>query len=198
MIRHLRTTNARRPLMFVPLAVVLSLPALVSLVPAAETFKARMLTGRTGYGAAQINVRIEVESWTTPEEINRLQEAMNRGGFNAHQDAFTAMKKGAVRFMSDRGRSVTIHAALSTPTENGREIALFFNHENWDADSTFVEHSTNPFMVIKIKLDGKGKGDGHFYEFAQIRLRPDLGTIEMESYGAAPKMFPIVQDVTKK
>jgi hypothetical protein len=151
--------NARRSLKSALLAAILVLPVVVSTLSAKETFKARMLTGKTGFGPSQINVRIEIESWTTPEEVNGLLEAMARGGFNAYQDAFNVMKKGAVIFMSDRGRNLPIHAAISLPMGDGRNIRLFLNHQIWDSDSTFVEHGSNPFMVIDFKLDGKGKGE---------------------------------------
>jgi hypothetical protein len=180
------------------LAAVLVLAALVPALSAKETFKARMLTGKTCIGAAQINVVIEIESWTTPPEVLSLAEAMNRGGLNTFQSAFNAIKKGSVRFLSDRGYNLPVHAAHSVVTEKGRTVLLFLNHQVWDADSTFVEHSYNPFMVIELKLDETGKGYGRFYEFAQVRLRPELGTLEMESFAAAPKIFPIAQETTKK
>lgn len=180
------------------IAAVLVLVAFAPALSAKETFKGRMLTGKTGIGAAQINVVIEIEGWTTAEEISGLAETMNRGGFNAFQDAFNNLNKGSIRFMSDRGRNLPVHASHVVTTEKGRTIVLFLNHQAWEAGSTFVDHSSNPFMVIEIKLNEKGKGDGRFYEFAQIRLRPELGMMEMESFAAAPKLFPIVQDVTKK
>lgn len=180
------------------LAAVLVLAALAPGLSAKETFRARMLTGKTGIGATQINVVIEMESWTTPQEVFGLAEAMDKGGFNAFQAAFDAMKKGSVRFLSDRGYNLPVHAGQIVTTDEGRTVLLFLNHQVWDADSTFVEHSYHPFMVIELRLDETGKGDGHFYEFAQIRLRPDLGTLEMESFGAAPKIFPIVRETTKK
>ena len=55
-----------------------------------------------------------------------------------------------------------------------------------------------PYMVMDINLDEKGSGDGNFYEFADIRLRPELGTIEMTAFNAAPKPFPIVQATVSK
>jgi hypothetical protein len=177
--------------------LILSL-ALVPALSAKETFKARMLTGKTGFGPTQITVIMEIEEWTSPAEILGLAEAMNTGGFNAFQDAFNVLKKGSVRFLSDRGHNLPVHAAHAVATEKGRKILLFLNHQVWDADSTFVEHNVNPFMVIELELDEKGKGEGRFYEFAQIRLKPELGTMEMESFGAAPKLFPIVQETTKK
>ncbi len=180
------------------LAFLLILSVLGPSLSAKETFKARMLTGKSSFESPQINVKIEVENWTTPEEVNRLQEAMNRG-YNAFESAFTAEKKGIARFMSSRGLGVTIHAAFSTPTEKGRRILLFFNQQVWDAGMTFVSSGgRSRFMVMDITLDEEGGGSGHFYEFAQIRLRADLGTIEMEAFESAPKIFPLVQDTTKK
>lgn len=190
--------NPRRSRKRARLGLILFLPLIVSSLPAKETFKARMLTGKGSFEASQINVRIEIESWTTPEEIGGLQEAFNRGGYNAFENAFTAIKKGIARFMSARGLGVTVHAALSIPTEKGRTVLLFFTHQPWDAGSTFVSTSRNRFMVMDIRLDDKGSGEGRFYEFAKIRLRPELGTIEMEAFDSAPKILPIVKAISKK
>jgi len=190
--------NAHRPPRTAVLVVFLVLFALGPSLSAKETFKARMLTGKSSSDSPQINVKIEVENWTIPEDVNRIQEAMN-SGYNAFESAFTAEKKGIARFMSPRGLGVTIHAAFSTPTEKGRRILLFFNQQAWDAGMTFVvSGGRSRFMVMDITLDEEGGGSGHFYEFARIRLRADLGTIEMEAFESAPKIFPIVQDTTKK
>jgi hypothetical protein len=43
-----------------------------------------------------------------------------------------------------------------------------------------------PYMVIELNLDDKGKGEGKFYEQANIKLTPQ-GTIELESYNSPPK-----------
>jgi hypothetical protein len=180
------------------LAAILIGTALVPPLSAAESFKARMLTGKSSFEAGQINVRIEVEGWTTAEEVNRLQAAINQGGYNAFESAFKAVKKGTAKFMSPHGLALTIHAAIAAPAGPGRRILLFFIHQPWDAGSTFVSTGRNRFMVMDFTLDEKGGGEGHFYEFAHIRLRPDLGTIEMEAYDSAPKILPIVQETTKK
>lgn len=180
------------------LVASLVLAALVPALSAKETFKARMLTGKTSFDQAQINVRIEVDSWTTPDEIQLLQAALNQGGYNSFETAFTQAKKGIARFMTAQGRGLTIHAALSIPKEKGRRILLFFNHEPYDSTSTYMQTFSAPYMVMDIELDEKGTGDGYFYEFAEIVLRPERGTIEMTAFNAAPKAFPIVQETTKK
>jgi len=180
------------------LAAVLVLAGLVTRLPAKETFRARMLTGKASFAQAQIDVKIEIDSWTTPEEITKFQETINRGGFNAFEGAFTAAKKGLAKFMSPGGLGLTIHAALSIPLEKGRRILLFFNHQPWDSTSTFMQNFSAPYMVMDIKLDENGTGDGYFYEFAEVAMRPQKGTIEMTAFNAAPKTFPFVQETTKK
>ncbi len=180
------------------LAAVLVLAGLVLSLPAQETFRARMLTGKASFDQAQINVKITINGWTTPEEITKFQEAINRGGYGAFETAFTGAKKGLAKFMSPNGVGLTIHAALCFPLEKGRRLVLFFNHQPWDTTSTFIQNFAAPYMIMDIKLDEKGTGDGYFYEFAEIVLRPDKGTIEMTAFNAAPKPFPLVQETTKK
>jgi hypothetical protein len=53
-------------------------------------------------------------------------------------------------------------------------------------------------MAIELTLNEKGKGEGRFYEDAQIRLQPEDGTIAVETYDGSPKIFPQVQEVVKK
>ena len=182
----------------VTFAAILAFAMLVPSLSAKETFKARMLTGKGSFDNPQINLRIEVESWTTADEINLLQAAMDQGGYNSFETAFTQAKKGIVKFMTPQGRGLTIHAALSIPKDKGRRILLFFNHEPWDSGSQFMEGFNANYMVMDFTLDEKGGGEGRFYEFAEVQLKPEKGTIEMPSFSAAPKTLPIVQETTKK
>ena len=188
-------TKYRGKWMVLFLAAVL--PALVAPLGATDVFKARMLTGKAPIQPAMINVQIEVESWTTPEEIRQLQDVMNQAGIDAFLAAFKQMNKGTVRFMSSRGWNLPIHAALTVPTEKGKKVLLFFNRQTWDPGSQII-HGRHFFMVIELKLNEKGKGEGRFYEDAQIKLDSMLGRIEMETYESAPKIFPQVQEVIKK
>ena len=174
-----------------------ALTALVSPLAATDIFKARMFTGKAPIQPAMINVQIEVESWTTPEEIRQLQDVMNQAGIDAFLAVFKQMNKGTVRFMAGRGWNLPIHAALTVPTEKGKKVLLFFNRQTWDPGSQII-HGRHSFMVIELKLNEKGKGEGRFYEDAQIKLDSMLGRIEMETYESAPKIFPQVQEVIKK
>ena len=180
------------------LALSAALTGLIAPLGAADIFKARMFTGKAPVEPPLINVQIEVNSWTTPEEIRQLQDVMNQSRIEAFMAVFNQMDKGVVRFMSTRGWNLPIHAAVSVPTEKGRDVVLFFNRQNWDPGSRFGSTGRHFFMVIKLMLNEKGKGEGRFYEDAQIKLDSMLGKIEMETYESAPKIFPQVQEVIKK
>jgi len=174
-----------------------ALPALIAPLGAAEIFRARMLTGKAPIEPPMVNVQIEVESWTTPEEIRQLQDVLSQSGVEPFLAAFSAMKKGVVRFMYARGWNLPIHAAQVLPTEKGKKVLLFLNRQGWDPGS-YQKPGRNYFMVIELKLNGKGKGEGRFYEDAKIRLDSMLGKIELETYDSAPKILPQVQEVVKK
>lgn len=174
-----------------------ALPALIAPLAATDIFRARMLTGKAPIQPPMVSVQIEVESWTTPDEIRQLQGALGQAGVEAFLAAFKQMNKGTVRFLSSRGWNLPIHAALTVPTEKGKNVLLFFNRQSWDPGSQIIR-GRHFFMVIELKLNAKGKGEGRFYEDAQIKLDSVLGTIEMETYESAPKLFPQVQEVRKK
>jgi hypothetical protein len=53
-------------------------------------------------------------------------------------------------------------------------------------------------MCIELNLNEKGKGEGRFYEDAQMELDSTLGTIKLGAYDGAPRSLPQVQEVIKK
>jgi hypothetical protein len=189
--------SAKRQEKLAALFLAAVLAALISPLGATDIFKARMLTGKAPVQPAMVNVQIEVESWTTPEEIRQLGDVLNQAGIDAYLAAFQQMNKGTVRFMAGRGWNLPIHAAMTVPTETGKKVLLFFNRQTWDPGSQILR-GRHFFMVMELTLNAKGKGEGRFYEDAQIKLDPLLGKIEMETYESAPKIFPQVQEVVKK
>jgi len=181
-------------------AVIIAALALTVVLPAlarAEIFKARMLTGKAPVEPPMINVQIEVTGWTTPDEIRQLQEILGTGGIDPFLAAFNKADKGVVRFMYARGWNLPIHAAVVVPTEKGKVVRLFFNRQNWNPGA-FQPVGRHYFMAMELKLNEKGKGEGRFYEDAQLKLNSLAETIEIETYESAPKLFPQVQEFFKK
>lgn len=191
MIKIRRT--GRAAVLIAALALTVILPALTG----AETFKARMLTGKAPVEPPMINVQIEVTSWTTLDEIRQLQEILGTAGIDAFLAAFKQADKGVVRFMYARGWNLPIHAAVVVPTEKGKIVRLFFNRQNWNPGA-YQPVGRHYFMAMELKLNEKGKGEGRFYEDAQLKLNSLAATIEIETYESAPKLFPQVQEFFKK
>jgi hypothetical protein len=163
----------------------------------ATIFRAQMFTGKAPVEPAMIKIQIEVAGWTSPEEVRALQQAFSEGGTNAFLGAFGRAEKGVVRFLYAHGFNLTIHAALTVPTAKGKKVLLFLNRQQWDPGYQ-KSMGRYLFMAIELKLNDKGKGEGRFYEDANIRLEPQEGVISVESYEGTPKMFPQVQEVIKK
>ena len=185
------------PRMLVVLCAGAALAAAAAPLGAVDIFKAQMLTGKAPVEPPLIKVQIEIKEWTTPEEVRAFQQTLNEAGVDAFMAAFSKTDKGVVRFMYAHGFNIPIHAAFTIPTEKGKKILLFTNRQQWDPGYQ-KSMSRNLFAAIELKLNEKNKGEGRFYEDAQIRLEPQEGTIVIESYDGSPKIFPQVQEVVKK
>jgi hypothetical protein len=163
----------------------------------ATVFRAQMLTGKSPVEPPLIKIQMEVKDWTTPEEVRAFQQAFNEGGTEAFLRAYGKSEKGVVRFLYAHGFNLPIHAALTIPTEKGKKVLLFLNRQQWDPGYQ-KSMGRYLFMAIELKLNEKGKGEGRFYEDANIRLDAREGTIAVETYEGTPKLFPQVQEVVRK
>ena len=178
------------------IAVAAGLPA--QPLPEKEVYKVRMLTGRAPVEPALVEIRIEIAGWTSPEEVRSLDEILGQQGTDPFLAAYQGANKGVVRFMYSRGWNLPVHAAQFTATEKGRKIRLFLLRQTWNPGSQFATTGRYLFMAIELDLNEKGKGTGRYFEDASIQLDPVAGTIVMDSYASAPKIFPTVQLVVKK
>jgi hypothetical protein len=192
-MRKLRSLGTMAVLAAVAILAAAAAPPL----GAQTVFRAQMLTGKAPVEPAMVRIQIEIKDWTTPEEVREFQKTLNEAGVEAFMAAYGRAEKGVVRFMYSHGFNIPIHAAFSIPTEKGRKVLLFTNRQQWDPGYQKTM-ARNLFMAIELKLNAKGKGEGRFYEDAQIRLEPQEGTIVVESYDGTPKIFPQVQEVIKK
>lgn len=179
---------------YVVIAFVLG-AAIAAPLSAADIYTGRMLTGKAPVEPATIAIRVEIQEYTTAEEVARLQEALNKPGMDAFLTAFKSMKKGVVRILDTRGWNLPIHAAQIIPTDKGTKLQCFLVREAWNQETQMIR-SKDYFMVLELNLDEKGRGDGRLYQDAGIGLRPREGRLEMSRFGAPPKM--IVQVRTEK
>jgi len=147
--------------------VILSL--LVIPLAAKDVFRGRMLTERAPIEPPAVEIQIEIESWTTPEEIVQFNQILASSGPDAFLSAFNATNKGVVRFLYARGFNLTVHMAQVFEDEKGKRVILVFRREPWSQGSQ-LSGGRNYFMAIELKLNKKGEGEGRFYEDAQIEM----------------------------
>ncbi len=190
-------THPSRNRTLLALAFVAGAAALAVPAPASDVFRARLLTGKAPIEPQAVALRIEVQSYTTPEELIQLQQAMNTSD-NAFLDFFQKLNKGVVRFMDSRGWNLPIHVAQIVTTDKGRKLTCVLLRQVWDPGSQFVRVGGNYFMVLELNLRDKGAGDGRLYEDANIRFTLPDGKIGMTKYGAAPKILIQANEVKQK
>ncbi len=161
---------------------------------AGEKFMARMIVGSGPNSEGVQTIRIEIDGYSTPEELAQLRQRLDNEGYEPFMSHFRGLKKGVMRFMGSRGYNVTLHVAESIPSEKGRKILLFSERQAWDADTHQMTERGYLFMVIELELDAKGKGDGRVYHEAKIRLTGDE-LMALESFNSAPKILVGVHPV---
>jgi hypothetical protein len=168
-----------------------------SSLTATDVYTARMLTGKAPVEPATVRIRIEIQEYTTAEEVTRLLEILNNGGTDAFVNAFMEMKKGVVRIMDSRGWNLPVHAAQVVPTEKGTRLLCFMMREAWNPETQMMR-GADPFMALELNLDEKGKGIGRLYQDAGIDLQPQTGRIEMKRFGSPPKVLTQASAEKKK
>ncbi|MGB4705588.1 MAG: hypothetical protein WBI18_11030 [Candidatus Saccharicenans sp.] len=165
---------------------------------AKEQFRGRLLTQRAPVEPPAVDILIEVDSWSTPEEILQMAETLSKSGDEAFLNLFNSTKKGVVRFLYARGYNLTIHMAQMREEADGKKkVILVFRKEPW-SQGTQLGVGRFYFMVIELTLNEKGKGEGRFYEDAQIQFDLVNGRVFLQEYGISPKIIASVQEVKKK
>ena len=174
---------------FVCVLLILFIGCAVSLRAQTE-FKGRLITGI----GPPSNVRIKIESFSTPDEIRQLRQAFAVGADDGFFAAFRQLNKASLRFFGGPGLNIGLHAAYEIPTDNGYKIFLYGKSQRVEPGSSQMGGQGFFFLVVVLELDKNYKGEGKIYETARIRFT-DFGTIEMESSVTAPKMLVSISPV---
>ena len=164
---------------------------------AKEVYRGRMLTGKAPVEPAAVDIQIEIESWTTLEEIIEFNRVLASSGSDAFLSLFNSTKKGVVRFLYARGYNLTIHMAQAQEEENGKKVIVVLRREPWSQGSQ-LGVGRNYFMAIELNLNKEGKGEGRFYEDAQIEMDVMGGKVYLKSYESSPKTISSVKETKKK
>jgi hypothetical protein len=155
----------------------------------------------SGVGRANAGtIDIVVERWSTDEERKRLHGILVEKGGEALLNALEKVKPrtGYVRTSNSLGWDITF--AHQIPLENGGRRILLAT----DRPMSFWERSNQPrsadyeFLLIEVRLDKNGKGQGKMAGAAKIEFDKGSNTIQIENYGIEPVRLTQVEVVGAK
>jgi hypothetical protein len=163
------------------------------------------LTGKVRFEGVVINMEgvaagatffsVEMEQWSTAEEIKELKSALaNQGQQAMLQKVWDAKQIGYMKVRNSMGKP--IHYARAIPVPGGYIVRLL-------ADTPIahvgVRSSTYPFCFIEmvIPTEGKTKGHGTIIGMAQFGIDAN-GQVQVAAYGTMPARLEEMEMKIKK
>lgn len=185
------------------LALTMIVAALASppVAPAAEPLErftafAVDMGGITSRGRAG-TVDIVVERWSTPEEQKMLTDALREGGSDSLLKALRKIEPDT-GYIRGRGLGYPLRFAAQVPLPGGGRRILIATDRPisfFEARNRPITLDEYPFMVIDMRLDARGEGEGKLLPVAKIQLHPDH-VLEVENYLSQPVRLTKVRKVT--
>jgi len=128
--------------------------------------------------------RLIVNRYTTPDEVQRLNAALQSGGQDELLKVLSTMNAGRIQIGNNVG--VTANAIISTPQEAGTKVVVIYQRNINFFELRYGARSENyKFGYAELYLSGRQAGEGTFIPAAQVRLR-DGNTWEVEDFGVFP------------
>ncbi len=169
------------------------LAALPAVAQGPEEFTGRIIdVAGSVPGPSTSHVRLHIEEYTPPEELQKLATVLVEEGPEALEKMLYDLDRGWIR-VGDR-LGYPIAAARSIDTGNGDRVIRVLT----DRPIQFFELRAGlrsrdyPFGILEIALDAEGKGEGQLIAAAKIEITKE-GTIEIESLGVKPFKLTSVQ-----
>lgn len=138
-------------------------------------------------------VDIVIQRWSSDEERDQLRAALREGGAEGLLHALQKVKEvGRISSNGSLGYPLRFARQAASPS-GGRRIVI-----GTDRLVTFLELRDQPrtvdypFMVIDIRLDASGKGEGKLMPLAKITEDRDH-IVEIENYASEPVRLTAVQ-----
>ena len=129
--------------------------------------------------------RLIVNNYTPPNQVQELNDALQRGG----QDELlrTLSKMSAGRIEIGTGVGVPANVIIAEPWgQGGTKLTVFYQRNIAFYELRYGTRSQDyPIGYAEIFLDSNGRGQGTLIGAARIRLR-DGNTWEVEDFGAFP------------
>jgi hypothetical protein len=131
-------------------------------------------------GTGLENIRIVIDSYSTPDEILALKRLMISGDVEGFYKALRAMDKGQLQMPGTSALNAHFNVAIEQPAEKGSRIVLITESRNLQAGQNIFL-----FLVAELNLDKNLKGDGRIHYVARIKF-PSEGGVDLDSYVTVP------------
>lgn len=129
-------------------------------------------------------VVIHLDRYSSDSEVQRLRGILKQKGPEALRDALWDQEIGYIRIAG--GLGYPIAAARSVSGDRGGRIVRLMIDRPLSQREVIDNLRTvdYPFGYIEIHLDASGKGEGQFYQAAQVSL--DGSTLHVENFSPQP------------
>jgi hypothetical protein len=137
--------------------------------------------------AAAGTVDITIERWSTDQQRDQLRAALREGGTDALLRALQKIKDPAGYIRTPNSVGYPLRFARRVPMSGGGERIIIAT----DRPVSFLELRTGsrttdyPFMVIDLRLNANGQGEGKLIPLAKITADEDHA-VEIENYASEP------------
>ena len=125
-----------------------------------------------------------IDRYTTPEEVQRLNSALQSGGQDELLKVLSGMNAGRIQIGNNVG--VTAGAIIASRQETGTKITVLYQRNINFFELRYGTRSEDyKFGYAEMYLGGRSGNQGTFIPAARIRLR-DNNTWEVEDFGVYP------------
>jgi hypothetical protein len=148
--------------------------------------------GRTRAGT----VDIIVNRWSSDQERDTLRAALREGGTDSLLKALQKIKEPAGYIRSSGSVGYPLRFAREiTAADGGRRIIVATDRPVSFLEATRSPRSMDyPFMLIDIRLDAQGKGQGKLMPIAKVTESEDH-VVEIENYASEPVRLNEVREL---
>jgi hypothetical protein len=155
-------------------------------------------TGVGSGGSGEIDIIIE--RWSTDEERDRLRDVLAEKGGAGLLLALQQIKPGVGYIHPKRAASWEVqYARSSTLADGGRSIVLATDRPLTPAERSKQRRSDEyDFLLVEIRLDKDGKGEGKTADGTKVSLNKSTGSLEIDKYSAQPVKLIHVEVVAPK
>lgn len=141
-------------------------------------------TGRLG-GARTRTFRLIANSYTPPNQVRELNDALQSGGQDEMLRVLSRMDSGRIQIGNNVG--VSANAIIADPWDNGgTKLTVLFERNITLSELRYGTRSADyRFGFAEIFLDRNGRGEGTLIGAARIRSKGG-NTWEVEDFGTFP------------